>query len=550
MELHHFHGGIHLEDHKQDSTTLPVAPAALPRKLYLPLHQHIGEPAEVMVAPGDRVLKGQMVARANAYVSAPLHASSSGTVIAIEDCVVPHASGLSAACIVIETDDEDRWCELKPVNDYRAMGLSELRNRVRQAGIVGLGGAAFPTAVKFNPGPQRRVDTLIINGAECEPYISCDDMLMRERPEEIIAGIHIVMHAVGAERCLVGIEDNKPEAFVAIRVAARSSSAIQVVKIPTRYPTGGEKQLIQVLTGREVPSQGLPVDIGALCVNVGTAASVHRAINLGEPLISRYVTISGAGIRKPRNLEARIGTPVGELIEQCGGLVMDNPRLVMGGPMMGFEMPSDSVPVIKATNCVLVTAHEPEPHPQPCIRCGRCAEICPAQLLPQQLYWHAHARNFDKLKDYNLFDCIECGCCAYVCPSSLPLVHYYRYAKTEILERERDKRQADVARRRTEYRRFRLEREKQEREARHAAKKAALKSGVPSADEALTAAQQRVQEKSSAKVERLKQALARPDERPEETATLSAAERAIIKAARERAADRDTGTRDDETVGK
>jgi electron transport complex protein RnfC len=375
-------------------------------------------------------------------------------------------------------------------------------------------------------------------------------MLMRERPEEIIAGIHVIMHMIGAERCLVGIEDNKPEAFVAVRVAARASAAIQVVKVPTRYPTGGEKQLIQVLTGREVPSQGLPVDIGTLCVNVGTAAAVHRAINLGEPLISRYVTVSGPGVRGPRNLEARIGTPVGELIEQCGGLDMEDYRLIMGGPMMGFEMPSNDVPMIKATNCVLVTAHEPQPHPQPCIRCGRCTEVCPAQLLPQQLYWHARARSFDKLKDYDLFDCIECGCCAYVCPSRLPLVHYYRYAKTEILERERDKRQADVARRRTEFRRFRLEREKQEREARHAAKKAALKSGTPSADAALAAAQQRVQENSSAKVARLKQALTRTDDQRAAPPTLSGEERAIIKAAREREAGRDPGNHNDETTDR
>ncbi|RJQ46893.1 MAG: electron transport complex subunit RsxC [Gammaproteobacteria bacterium] len=475
-KLWRFPGGLHLSGHKTESTRLPTQRARLPKRLTLPLHQHIGAEAKPVVAVGERVLKGQVIARAEGYVSAPVHASSSGTVIAAGDFPVPHPSGLSAPCIVIETDGAEQWCERHPTPDYTAQDPSHLRNLIREAGIVGLGGAGFPSFIKLNP-LGKTVDTLILNAAECEPYITCDDMLMRERAAEIIHGIRIMRHALHAAHCIIGIEDNKPEAYAALVRALRELriDGIQVIQVPTRYPAGGEKQLIHVLTGREVPSNGLPVHIGIVCHNVATAAAVHRAVQLGEPLISRYVTITGPGVPEPRNLEVLLGTPMAELLQQCGADPSSIGHLVMGGPMMGFSVHTSSAPVVKTTNCLLAAEHAPAVQAaMPCIRCGACAEACPANLLPQQLYWHAHAKEFDKAQNYNLFDCIECGCCAAVCPSHIPLVQYYRYAKGEIWTREREKQKADVARARHEFRLARLAQEKAEREARHAQKKAEL----------------------------------------------------------------------------
>jgi electron transport complex protein RnfC len=483
-KLWKFPGGLPLEGHKSLSTGQSVIDSSLPSRLILPLQQHIGEPAEPVVKVGEKVLKGQLIARANGYVSVPVHASTSGMVSALTDLPVAHPSGLSAPCIVIEPDGEERWTERHPVPDYLDLDRGKLRNLIREAGIVGLGGAGFPTFIKLNPGPHRPIETLVLNGAECEPYITCDDMLMRERAEEVIAGVQIMQYMLGAQRCIVGIEDNKPEAYAAIR-AAIEDPAIEVVQVPTRYPAGGEKQLIRVLTGQEVPSQGLPAAIGVVCQNVATAAAVYRAIVLGEPLVSRIVTVTGQAIRRPGNLQVPIGMPIDELLAEAGGTLENLDRLIMGGPMMGFALPTDAAPVVKTTNCILAATQAevaPSPQAQPCIRCGACVEACPARLLPQQLYWHTRAKEFDKVQDYHLFDCIECGCCAYVCPSHIPLVQYYRYAKTEIWAQERDRQRADLARQRHEHRLERLQREKRERAERHRKKKAALAAST--ADEA------------------------------------------------------------------
>jgi electron transport complex protein RnfC len=479
--LWRFHGGVHLPDEKVLSNTTPVTPAPLPRLLTIPLQQHIGVPAKPIVRVGDRVLTGQKIGEPQGYVSAPVHASSSGTVVAIEKRPVPHPSGLSGPCIVVETDGLDEWAELpEPLANYAELDAATLRERVRWAGIVGMGGAAFPTAVKLNPSADQVIRTLVINGVECEPYITCDDLLMRTQAERVVAGIRIIRHLLGVEECLIGIEDNKPEALAAMRRALAASDmqgSTAVVAIPTLYPSGGEKQLIKVLTGREVPTHGIPAQIGILCQNVGTTAAVADAVLAGKPLISRYVTLTGRGFARPKNLEVRIGTSAADLIAHVGGLGRDIRKLVLGGPMMGFTLHSREVPITKAANCLLALTpgESPDPGPAlPCIRCGNCAAACPASLLPQQLYWYARAKELNKLQDYNLFDCIECGCCAHVCPSHIPLVQYYRFAKTESWAREQDKRKAEHARARHEAREARLERQERERQAKLRQKKESL----------------------------------------------------------------------------
>jgi electron transport complex protein RnfC len=477
-----FHGGVRLDGHKAESTGQPIRDLPLPGCLTLPLQQHIGQSAEPVVRVGDSVRKGQMVAHAVDYVSAPIHAPTSGRVAQIDRLPIPHPSGLSDPCIVIEADGLDTWDDLPaPMTDYRAHDAADLRERIRWAGIVGLGGAAFPTAVKVNTSGQRAIDTLVINAAECEPYISCDDMLMRERAADVIDGIGVLRHVLGARACLIGIEDNKPEAAQALRAALADSDDRQteVVVVPTLYPSGGEKQLIQLLTGEEVPSQGLPAAIGMLCHNVATAAAVADAVLRGRPLIDRIVTVTGQGVRQPGNFRVALGTPVDFLIQHAGGYSDRAHHLILGGPMMGFSLRTDQVPITKASNCLLVASSEEAPGAEPerpCIRCGECAAACPAQLLPQQLFWYTRARDLDRVQDYHLFDCIECGCCAYVCPAKIPLVHYYRFAKTEIWAQERERQKSDLARRRHEARAARLERLEAERKARLRRKKEALEN--------------------------------------------------------------------------
>ncbi len=467
MTLWDFHGGIHPPERKALSNRTPIQAAPLPPRLILPLAQHIGAPAEPLVATGQRVLKGQLIAAANGVVSAPLHAPTSGTVSLIGPQPYPHVSGMLAAAIVIDSDGQDEWTALEPCSDYRSLDPVAVLEKIRQAGISGLGGAGFPTAVKLAARPQRKIHTLIINGAECEPYITADDRLMREKASELITGIEILAWLLQPQRVLIGIEDNKPEAIAAVR-ATLDGRPFELRVLPTKYPSGGEKQLVEILTGQQVPSGGLPADLGMLCQNVGTCVAIHDAVLLGRPLISRTVTLTGEALARPMNVEALLGTPVGELLDFAGLDAGKLDRLIMGGPMMGFTLPSLEVPLIKSGNCLLApTASElpAPPPPLPCIRCGSCAEACPASLLPQQLHFFALGQEHEQLRLHNLFDCIECGSCAYVCPSSLPLVQYYRAAKAEIREQEQKQNKAEHARRRFEFRQTRLRQAEEQKEA-------------------------------------------------------------------------------------
>ncbi|WP_396586661.1 electron transport complex subunit RsxC [Bermanella sp. R86510] len=492
--IHDFHGGIHPNENKQQSTQTEIIRADIPNVLVLPIAQHIGAKSKPVVNIGDAVLKGQVIAEADGFVSANLHAPTSGTIVAIEHRVIAHPSGMSDICIVIEPDFNDEWISLEKFDNPLEVDRDTLISKIEESGITGLGGAGFPTHVKACV-PQERIETLIINAAECEPYITADDMLMRTYAHELIKGIEVLCHIFAPVDCYIGIEDNKPEAIEALNLALSESNddthMIHVVTIPTKYPSGGEKQLIQILTGKEVPAKGLPADIGILCQNVGTALAIYEATYLGQPLIKRITTVTGEACGQKANYETLLGTPVHSLLQQSQTDFKQLHRLIMGGPMMGFTLETDNVPVVKSTNCLIAsTKHElPDPNlEQPCIRCGMCTEACPAQLLPQQLYWFSKSDNLEQAEQHNIADCIECGACAYVCPSNIPLVQYYRHTKGEIKQAHADKIKSDRAKERYEARIARQEREAAEKEAKRkaraeaAAKKQAAKAAEQSAD--------------------------------------------------------------------
>ncbi len=475
--VYKFHGGLHLDEHKAESLTQPLQVASLADEIIIRVSQHIGEPNTPVIETGDTVKRGQLLAESSAFVSAPVHASTSGTIKAIEERAIAHASGQKAECFILIPDGKDEVFE-QPENSYQKNDLqkSDLLAMIRLAGIVGLGGAVFPTAAKLTTAIKHGIKTLIINGAECEPYITCDDVLMQNNAADIFKGITYLQTILQPEQTIIGIEDNKPAAIQAMQQALADTSLAntRVTSIPTLYPSGGEKQLIKLLTGLEVHSSQLSFEIGILCQNVGTCAAIAKAIDECQPLTSRIVTVTGPGVNNPGNWLTPLGTPVSHLIQLAGGYKVKQPKLIMGGPMMGLTLESDQIPVVKATNTILVLDHLDQPEVNECIRCGSCTEVCPVQLLPQQLYWYSKTHQFDLTESYHLFDCIECGCCSAVCPSHIPLVQYYRHAKGEIWQQRKNTYKSDRARKRHEFREARIARQKQLDEERRQQKREAL----------------------------------------------------------------------------
>lgn len=484
-DLGKLHGGLRLDGNKAQTTAEPIRSVPVPSQLVQPLAQHVGDPAHPVVGIGERVLKGQLIAEQEGSLGAPIHASSSGKIVAIEAWPISRRFGDPAPCIVIETDGEDRAIERAEIPPaFDTLSPDVLANKILQGGIVGLGGAVFPTAQKIIHANTCDLDYLILNGVECEPYISCDDVLMRERAREVIGGAQMLLHALSLNVCYIAVESDKPEALhnLADALGEKGDARIVLKQVPTIYPSGGEDQLVQLVTNREVPSGGLPADVGCLVQNVGTAVAIYDWIHDYEPLISRITTITGDGIAQPMNVKVRLGTTVADVINFAGGYTEQARQLIIGGPMTGKSITTDRVPVVKASNCILVLSETPSPGPEmPCIRCGDCAAVCPVQLLPQQLFWYACADNEKRLRSYGLTDCIECGCCDLVCPSHIPLTADFRKAKGRFQELADEKARAERARRRFEARNERLQRDQQQRDQELAQQKQAAKSAGPSA---------------------------------------------------------------------
>jgi electron transport complex protein RnfC len=474
-------GGVHPEPRKESTADQAIDTAfPLPPMLYLPLQQHVGQPAEPVIKVGDHVLKGQLLAVSQGNISAPVHAPTSGTIVDIMDYPAAHPSMLPTPTLLLEPDGEDRWIDLPAEIDPFSLDPEEISLRVGAAGVVGLGGAAFPSKVKLNLGRRTQIQTLLINGGECEPYLTCDDRLMRERARQIVDGILIMLHGLGCEKSIVGIEDNKPEAYEAMReaAAALSQGKVEVAQVPSLYPMGWDKQLIRYLTGKEVPAGGRATDVGVLMHNVGTAYAVQQAIRYRKPLISRIITVSGGAVGAPRNVEAPLGTPLASLLAHCGYQPEDAARYIMGGPMMGDALPHPNVPLVKGACGILALTREEiaASDAKSCIRCSRCVNVCPVGLLPLEMMTRIRAGQLEASLNYGLKDCINCGSCSYACPSEIPLVHYFKYANGELLTRDQANHKADQTKKLSEEKLARQARQKAEAAAAAAARKAAAAS--------------------------------------------------------------------------
>ncbi|MDM2731892.1 electron transport complex protein RnfC [Citrobacter youngae] len=534
-----FDGGIHPPEMKTQSNGTPLRQVPLAPRFIIPLKQHIGAEGELCVNVGDTVLRGQALTRGRGRML-PVHAPTSGTVVAIAPHSTAHPSALAELSVIIDADGEDRWIERDGWANYRARSREELIARIHQFGVAGLGGAGFPTGVKLQGGGDK-IETLIINAAECEPYITADDRLMQDCAAQVVEGIRILAHILQPREVLLGIEDNKPQAISMLRAVLADSHDISLRVIPTKYPSGGAKQLTQILTGKQVPHGGRSSDIGVLMQNVGTAYAVKRAVIDGEPITERVVTLTGEAVSRPGNVWARLGTPVRHLLNDAGFCPSADQMVIMGGPLMGFTLPWLDVPIVKISNCLLAPSASEMGEPQEekgCIRCSACADACPADLLPQQLYWFSKGQQHDKATTHNIADCIECGACAWVCPSNIPLVQYFRQEKAEIYAISQEEKRAAEAKARFEARQARLEREKAARLERH--KNAAVQP-APKDHDAIAAALARVKEKQA---QAMQPVVIQAGEKPDNSAVIAARE---ARKAQARAARTDNPSKDEDS---